>query len=184
MMFANEESPYAAKRWVALRPDMSVTELIDDRLSFAENSSNWYRRKKRVKQRLSIASRWIAVTCAIVGGLIPLLATILPTVEPKVGYPILAAGAGFALLDKLFGWSRDWARFMMSATQIEAKSELFRCQCAKMTCMEPSDNAELFLVIEKFTTDISEIVLLETGKWDQELVIAVTELGNLSKDRK
>lgn len=172
---------YTSRRWSSFPAGTALSEVIEDRLCFAEQSSKWYRDKKKSKRRMSILSRAVAVALATVGGIVPILNPIIPSIDVRFGYLFLVFAAAFALLDRVFGWSRNWSRYMISATQIEARAELYRVRSLALISCENPNKKEIYRESEEFTSAISEIIALETGNWDKELVMAIAEVDRITK---
>src|SRR3954468_4887754 len=100
----------------------------------------WYQRKKRWNSDRSQWLRWLALMLSILGGLVPLLialfsgrpnwwwfARAFDTVRfAQLGYVLLAVAAGFVLMDRYFGYSTAWMRYIVAMQTIEKAREAFR----------------------------------------------------------
>lgn len=172
---------YAGVRWTVLGGDINREAVANDRLTFAAETVRWYRRKKRTKRRLSNIARVLATVLLVVGGAIPLISPLISTVDARWGYPALAGSAGFLLIDRAFGWSRDWARYMLAATRIEAAAELYRIGALNLLDVQQSDDTVFVELSKDFTSVVNKIVEKETADWDKEHVLALGELEKLTK---
>src|SRR5262249_36068460 len=95
----------------------------------AIDAYSWYLREKEKKSRASKVLRISAVVAIALGSTIPVLALVLaPPRKAEWGFVVLALGAAILLLDRAFGFSRSWARYV--ATAMEIKAVLTRAQLA------------------------------------------------------
>jgi hypothetical protein len=126
-------------------PDWSgdVAPHLDSLRVYAEakinNELSWYYRKKKNRSSTSQFLRFSAVMLTVLGGLVPLLISIFGS-KPQwtwlaglgdirfgqLGYFFLAMAGGLVLLDKYFGYSTGWMRYIVAMQAIEKAREAFR----------------------------------------------------------
>jgi SMODS and SLOG-associating 2TM effector domain 2 len=152
----------------------------------AIDAYSWYLREKEKKSRASKALRISAVVAIALGSMIPVLALILgPHLNAEWGFVVLAFGAAILLLDRAFGFSRSWARYV--ATAMEIKTVLTRAQlawarrCATGSGAGPGTDgtavAEALTEIEELARQVGELIKQETAEWASEVHDSLAELG-------
>ena len=107
---------------------------------------NWYYRKKSGRSVTSRALRFSAVILSVFGGLVPVLVSLFGS-RPRwhwldafadlrfgqLGYLLLAIAGGLFLLDKYFGYSTGWMRYIVAMQAIEKAREAFRLDWAALS---------------------------------------------------
>ena len=145
----------------------------------------WYLGHKRSKSRCSRSIQFLAVTLTAA-------AAIAPLVQPILGIPLspfsptLLVGLAAALLglDKAFGFSSGWARYVMAAANLQKSLEEFRMDWAVMiakACPAPApEQIEALLHRAKeFRVNVQGIVIQETKDWVAEFQ---NNLAQMEKD--
>jgi len=158
--------------------------------AFAEKQANeaitWYYRSKRPKQLGSQSMRFCAIVLASIGGLIPVVVT-LPHVNPawmleKWGYVALGLAAACLGLDKFFGFSTGWVRYISAAQDIQKQLYSFQIDWARAKsklCGNTPSNSEIdgFLVLARdFSNSVMSEVEQETQQWIVEFQSSLAEL--------
>ena len=148
----------------------------------AIDAYSWYLREKEKKSRASKVLRISAVVAIALGGTIPVLALILqPHLNAEWGFVALALGAAILLLDRAFGFSRSWARYV--ATGMEIKAVLNRAQLrwarrwATGSGTDRTAVAEALAEIEELATQVGDLIRQETAEWASEVHDSLAELG-------
>lgn len=165
---------------------------------------NWYCQKKRGRSVTSQALRFFAVVLSVIGGLVPILVSVFgsrprwPWLDAftdlrfgQLGYLLLAVAAGLVLLDKYFGYSTGWMRYIVAIQAIEKAREAFRLDWAALsrkllTVAEqtPEQTEAIGRMIERVRSVIVEVkeqTEKETQAWIQEFQ---TNLAQFEKDLK
>jgi len=102
----------------------------------------WYYNKKQWKPRMSSGLRLFVILFFSIGGLVPLIKATFPVtsiaaVVPtgfdfgQLGYLLIALGAGAIALDRFFGYSSGWIRYITTALAIERSVDEFRLDWAR-----------------------------------------------------
>jgi hypothetical protein len=95
----------------------------------AENKAiiaiNWYLQRKSKEKAWSQRLRLGAIILASLGGLMPLLQSLLPYAG-QAGYVLLGMAAACVAVDKFFGFSSAWMRYM--TTEIALQRDLAEFQ--------------------------------------------------------
>jgi hypothetical protein len=158
--------------------------------SEAQRQIGWYFRKMKVKSQASTALRFVAVALFVAGGLVPILKGILPpdTVRKlpfdlgETGYLLLGMAAGCLALDRFFGYSTGWIRYITTALALEKSLEEFRMEwtrtLAKLRGGAPNEAQldQLILTCENFSVAIRSQVEQETKAWVAEFESNLSQL--------
>lgn len=145
-----------------------LNKLFKERIEFSNRHADWYRRKKRSRQRVSLSIRLIGVVLLVAGGIWPQIVAIKRDLPPQAGYILLAFSAGLFLVDRVFGASSNWQRYIVAALEIEAKREIFTVRWNQLQAIEPSQELltqKSFVLALEFTEQVEGIVLNETNSW-------------------
>jgi hypothetical protein len=176
-----------------------VQPSLDALLSYveieAEKATRWYWVNKKWKARLS---RWIRLWALILtasAGLLPIASYIAKDLGWCTGLAATSGlwasalvGVAAALLgmDRAFGFSTGWARYVLAATEIRNRLEEFRMDwIALMASASPNPNAEqvsaLIMKAKAFRLAVENVVTQETKDWVTEFQ---TNMAQLEKDVK
>ena len=155
----------------------------------AYKAVDWYWDRKKWKSRLSRAIQFSSLLLAAAGGLAPVVVKLW---NPP-GAPIdsglwaslfLGIAASLLGLDKAFGYSTAWARYVMAATSIRKALEEYRMDwtqlSAQLTASPNADDiAKLLQRAKDFRLAVENIVQQETKDWITEFQ---SNLAKLEKD--
>jgi SMODS and SLOG-associating 2TM effector domain 2 len=156
----------------------------------AQKQSAWYYAKKTRKARVSIVLRFVSILLFVMGGLVPIIkATLLPDVIKNLpfdfgqaGYLLIAVAAGCVGLDRFFGYSTGWIRYITTAMAIEKSLEEYRMEwarnIAKLRGGPPNEQQldQLIQTCETFSLAIKTQVEQETKAWVAEFQSNLTQL--------
>jgi hypothetical protein len=159
----------------------------------AQKQIQWYWDKKRAKAHMSMFLRFVAIILFALGGLVPIVkATLPPALSAKFpfdfgqsGYLLIGIAAGCIGLDRFFGYSTGWIRYVTTAMAIEKSLEEFRLEwtrnMAKMRGAAPTPEQleTLIQTCAVFSLAIKSQVEQETKAWVVEFQ---TNLSQLEKD--
>lgn len=170
--------------WDPARPEESLAQIHLYVIKEAANSAGWYLRYKGSKAFWSRIIRFCVWALAAVGGLLPVLAMVLKDhVHSNIHLGLtnglwasLLLGVAAALLglDKGFGFSSGWARYILTATNIRKALEEFRLDWAALkakagTPLKTADQvAPLIERAKQFRSEVEGLVLQETKDWVTE----------------
>jgi conflict system pore-forming effector with SLATT domain len=152
----------------------SLTLLFKYAESVAMRKISWYREKKRSKQLVSQCLRFSAVVLAVAGGICPLTTGVFRDMPElvRLGYVLLAMAGGIVLLDRMFGFSSSWLRFMIAAQDIENELDQFRIEWLQRSIGASSakENSvvDCLLLMRRFLEKVHGFVAHETRKWSDE----------------
>jgi len=170
----------------------SLKEVADYAETTAAKAISWYWSHKIWKARLSQAIQLTALTSTALAGLLPVITAIFPS------FSILGTGNGLAAslfvgfaaaligLDKAFGLSSGWARYVLTATTIRKSLEEFRLdwttlQAKANTPPSKDDIAVLLQRARDFVGLVEGMVLQETKDWITEFQNSVAQLEKETK---
>ncbi|WP_445276821.1 SLATT domain-containing protein [Streptomyces sp. DSM 41033] len=146
----------------------------------------WYLAEKKGKALASKITRVFSIVMLTLGASFPTLALLTDKwVRPEWGYIALAAGGGAVVLDRTFGFSASWTRYMTTAAalgrsiaKVQAEWILWRAK--------GSDDLEVLIgeVIAPFFDEVNEIVEIETGEWASVFGENLSELHSALADPK
>ena len=184
-IFADER---AVPDWNSADPEQSLNQIYSYVLNEAARSIHWYWANKGSKAFLSRWIRFLVWGLAAVGGLLPIVAALIVPVgqESKLTsglWPSLLLGIAAALLglDKGFGFSSGWARYVLTATNIRKSLEEFRLDWtvlrAKVASPLTAEGvAPLIERAKQFRSDIESLVLQETKDWVTEFQSTMAQM--------
>ncbi|RGD57849.1 SLATT domain-containing protein [Kitasatospora xanthocidica] len=168
----------------------TVTALFIHTERYTIEAIDWYLTKRRRPAQWSRLLRSIAVSAAVVGGIIPLVHGASPDlIAPDWGFVLLAIGAGCVLFDRVFGHSTSWSRF--SRTGIALQHALARAQSEWVSAVVTLDPVqpgkeelrELLAVVERLHSKVHEIMQEETTGWIGYLAEGLEELNSTTVSR-
>jgi hypothetical protein len=174
--------------------DSDVENSLAELRRYVENEAQeqiaWYYAKKSRKAQVSTALRFAAILLFVMGGLVPIIkATLLPEVIRKLpfdfgqaGYLLIGVAAGCVGLDRFFGYSTGWIRYITTAMALEKSLEEFRMEWArnivKLRGGSPNEQQldQLIQTCEVFSLAIKGQVEEETKAWVTEFQSNLTQL--------
>ena len=174
-----------------------VANSLQGILIYVENEATkaigWYWTRKQSKARLSQFIRFSAFTLTALGGIFPIAVLMMNPLMKSLGahYQVpesglvssLFVGIAAALygLDKAFGYSSGWTRYVLTATILEKTLGEFRIQwlllMAKLTSPPTPDQIQdLLKCAQDFRAAVGAAVLQETKDWVTEFQNNLLEL--------
>jgi hypothetical protein len=168
----------------------------------AQSAIAWYYGKKPWKAVGSQSFRLVTILATAVGGALPLLvaggmfaaANQTPTERAlsdlkynQAGYICLGVAALSLALDRFFGSSTGWMRYITTAMAIETTLEQFRFEWSKLTAplegKAPSGDVLLSMIerMSTFSATVRALVEKETEAWVTEFQSNLTQLEKETK---
>jgi hypothetical protein len=177
-------------KWNAANVADSLAEIHSYVIREAGKSSQWYWRAKRSKSVPSQFIRFSAWVLAAVAGLLPIVGSLLKGHSLPGGSELsnglwasmlLGIAAALVGLDKAFGFSSGWARYVLTATNIRRTMEEFRLDWAELmanagTSPTAESVAPLIDRARKFRSDVEALVLQETKDWVTEFQNSMVQM--------
>lgn len=174
--------------WKAGETRDSLVQLLRYVEQEATDAIAWYWRNKVWKSRCSRFIQIAAIVLTALAGIFPVIAYLLK--ELKWPYPSesglwssLFVGAAAALIgiDRTFGLSSGWTRYVLTASSIRKLLEEFRFDCALLQCNfgqnETADEIRGIIQRAKdFRLAVENAVYQETQDWATEFQNSVAQL--------
>jgi hypothetical protein len=171
----------------------AVRKAVEDE---AQAATNWYWRNKSWKSVLSRGIQFWALVLAAAAGLVPAIFQVLksfkwfPAISNVDSGPIATVCVGLAAgllgLDKAFGFSSGWTRYVLTATTMTKLLHEFRMDWVAMVATSadpptPEQQVKLIQRAKDFVSTIQGIVLQETKDWATEFQ---SNMAQMEKDLK
>jgi hypothetical protein len=172
------------------RPDLNELDWSDERRSepllvvfnhsvgLASEAEAWYRRERPPKSRWGRALRVGAIVLAGVAAVLPILTQIStndgePTIAPGWAAVALAAAATLVALDRYFGFSSGWMRFMTAELKLTHLRHDFEYawQAARATAHTPASEGEVAAMLalaRGLVLAVDDAIADETLAWTTE----------------
>lgn len=171
----------------------SIVTLYQYAEATANDSIEWYRRKKRPKALMSRLLRSLAIILTTVGGLTPIISALRSSAaqvpQPisslnvgHLGYLFLGLAAAPVGFDKFFGFSSGWMRYITTKFTLEKMLSEFRMDWAMMVAKlgeksPTTDQVQLMIQrIKEFLVAINTHVEQETLTWVSEFKTNLAEI--------
>jgi hypothetical protein len=175
--------------WDPTQPGKSLAQIHSYVIGEASKSADWYWRAKRSKARPAQMIRFLAWILAAVSGLLPVIGYLfkghipggLQLSDGLWASLLLGVAAALFGLDKAFGYSSGWARYVLTATNIRRALEEFRMDWAELmvkagTPPTAEDAALLIERAKKFRVDVESLVRQETKDWVMEFQSSMAQM--------
>ena len=186
---------------------MSLHELYAYAEKRADDAIKWYMRQKGKKALGSRALRLSAIILTTLGGLAPIIVSLgwLSTATGRLdrsgafhftdalvgqlGYLLLAIAGACILLDKFFGFSSGWMRYITTGMSIQKSLSQFRLDWAMMVAQlggkNPTpDQVQLMITrLREFVALVDSEVEMETKAWITEFQNNLADLDRSVKEQ-
>jgi hypothetical protein len=160
--------------------------IFDYATTLAEENIAWYGRKKRQKQIGAIALRVVAILAGICAGLIPILSQITAASGPTAIQPgwasiALLIAAGAIALDRFYGFSSAWIRFVSTGLQLRSALHDFHLAwqirlASSSGNLQAEDIAAGLAACRGFVAEIDKLVQKETAEWMGEFKTVLKDI--------
>lgn len=155
----------------------------------AEAAIRWYQPRIRGKRLWAQGLRLGAIGCGTVAGVLPMVAqlpSLRGTVAPVWATIFLALAAALVLLDRFFGFSSGWMRFIRTEMQLKDRLESFLLdwEVARSQGAKPPTEQQVAARLEKvqeFLAAVHGEVRRETTAWVEEFQRALGEVDRVAK---
>jgi hypothetical protein len=178
-----------ALAWDAANTERSLTAVFAHAAGTAEVAIHWYLQKKRPKQKNARRTRGWAIFLAAVAGLVPMVAQMYPRIPPVWASVALGGAAFLVVLDRFFGFSSAWMRYISTELQIRQLLDEFRldweAERATWKGAPPTEEQvqKALLRCRSFVTQVNAIVREETSLWVTEFQETLRQLDESVKTR-
>jgi hypothetical protein len=165
--------------WKDRDADASLAALRRYAENEAQEQIDWYFGKSKAKARMSAALRFVAIVFFVLGGVTPIVKATLTTAVlgllpfdlGEAGYLLLGIATGAIALDRFFGYSSGWMRYITTALALEKSLSEFRLEWtrhnARLRGGPPAEPQldQLILTCERFSLAVRSQVEQETNAW-------------------
>ena len=171
--------PFPTLSWAPEDRSKSLAALAAYAMREAERAIDWYHWKRRSMQRWGRGLRLGAILSSSAAGVTPVVAELMerngtPSIDP-LWAALLLAGAGIlVLLDRFWGCTSAWVRYMLAAQEISAKLDTFRMDWEGHKLLWeglPVDVEQAQATIDRcrsFLDGVRSVVRTETDSWATE----------------
>lgn len=178
--------------WAVKPTADQVAELYNLAQNDAQAAADWYAERKGRKSALSGLLRVAAVVLGVTGGLSPVIAGLSPGEAAQalrisqIGFLLIGLAAGLVVVDRLFGISSGWLRYMTTLTAIERRRAAFAQDWARLLLEAGAQpKVELFLArTAEFRAAVADLVDAETEAWVVEFRTSVSDLEAMVRSRR
>ncbi len=172
--------------------EVALKGLFDYVEARAQEQIRWYWRKKVWKARMSWSLRFVVIVLSTLGALVPIIKATFPPITTsydfgQAGYLLIALAAGCVGLDRFFGYSSGWIRYVTTAMAIEKALEEYRMEWTRMTAKSGQHPPDADLIdgliqlSKAFIVSVRVLVEQETKAWATEFQ---SNLAQLEADLK
>jgi hypothetical protein len=175
--------------WAADKPWESLKAIFIATLDQGNSAINWYRDNIRTKRLGSQLIRLLAIVLASIGALIPLIVAAARSYsdsraifDPQWGYFSFATAAVLLAVDKFYGFSTGWVRYIKTQLALERSLSDLRYDwtvlVSKIQNQTPTpDQVQLILQrLKDFVDFVHSQVQLETEAWILEFQSGLSDL--------
>src|SRR5215207_7505655 len=162
------------------QPDQALSLMYRYGLSHAKNAETWYIEKRRPKKKGGQALRITAILLLGISALIPILSEVIqdhgqPVIPPAWASAALVVGATLVALDRYFGFSFGWTRFMNANLGIARLRRSFEFDWQELEAARNSDPLDRIRLTQRFVSAVDQIILDETNAWNDEFRAALDD---------
>jgi low affinity Fe/Cu permease len=148
---------------------------------------SWYLTARRPKRQWARRLRVAAIIMVAVAGIVPVLSQIFGAgssvkIPPAWATVALAIAVALVALDRFFGFSSAWARYMATGHAISAALNQFRLDWQQSSCqltanaLTQEDINSLLHLAKTFVRKTDDLVQAETAQWIKEFRETLTEV--------
>ncbi|MES2679069.1 MAG: SLATT domain-containing protein [Bacteroidota bacterium] len=156
----------------------------------ANGQAKWYADNKKAKQWWSKVIRSGSIVLVGLGGIFPLIGNSLDNQHniSNWGFICIALAGTLLFLDKFFGFSSGWIRYVLTEMDIRKQAKEFelrwQVEVARLGNCGPDINCdkyiELLNLLKDFSTQIDTLVKQETALWASEFQTNISDLQKMA----
>jgi hypothetical protein len=148
-----------------------VDKLYNRTMARADDNINWYTKNAKMKKQRAQFLRLAALLLLGFGTIIPLLIELMNSdVSPAIATVVIACGTGLIALDRFWGYSTAWIRFLTTEMRLKELKDKFEhdWELALADTETPPTDVAMIMRCSEFRNTINEIVRTETSMWVEE----------------
>jgi hypothetical protein len=184
--------PFPPLTWQSGQLAASLDQLRDWAVNDVNATIAWYRTKRHPARRKGQALRMGAILLGATAGLAPILAEILardgvPGINPLWSTVALMVAATFVLLDKFYGYTNSWIRFLVAEMQLQEELKRFYCdwEIDRLGCptTQPASDHAVAMVrrCKRLLLQAHALISQETRTWVAEFQGVLRRLDEAAK---
>ncbi len=181
-----QQSKLAELDWSSDSRSASLSTLYDHAVGYATASEDWYTVERRSKRIWGQTLRVGSICLGAVAAILPLISELyrdegVPDIAPAWATVALAVAAALIGLDRYFGFSSGWMRFMLTAQRVGALRHDFEYEWQELRAAAespPSDDqlVEPIQLARKLVADVDGAIAKETDAWVAEFDSALEQI--------
>ena len=180
--------------WSPEHARQSLEVVYQHVVGVASQAIAWYLAARRPKRRWAQRLRVAAIIMVAVAGVLPVLSQIFSAgssvqIQPAWATVALAIAVALVALDRFFGFSSAWARYMATGQAISAALNQFRLDWQKSSPKLLADKLtqdsidHLLDLAKTLLTKTDELVQAETLQWVKEFRETLTEIERSAESK-
>jgi len=161
-------------------------------VSEVDAAITWYQAKRQPAKRKGQALRMGAILLGAVAGLAPILAELfaqngVPGINPLWSTVAMGVAGTFVLLDKFYGYTNSWVRYLLAERRLQEELKRFYCdweveQLAWKTPEPTSEQAAAMVKrCQRFLLQAHAVIAQETQAWVAEFQGVLRQLDEAAK---
>lgn len=180
-------------KWNPGQGEAALLKIHDGVMQKVQGIIQWYYDKKKWKAWWSQLLRAAAIVLTTVGGLIPLVSSlgwltfISIDKSGQLPYLFLGVAAGCVGLDKFFGFSSGWIRYITTALALEKARDAFNLDWIALETkanLNPGERLPQMLQrLSQFSSLIDTLVEQETQAWVNEFQSSLSQFEKAANER-
>lgn len=149
-------------------------------------AASWYLNEKRSKARWSRVLRIVAILFATAGAALPFVAANTGRIGFEWGYVMLALAAGAVAMDRFFGFSTAWMRYMTAELGIQQRLRELQFEWTRLLLERGSrsisahEASDVLAKLADAAADLHSEIRRETAAWADEFQSNIGELRSLA----
>ena len=176
--------------WSENKKTESLTTVFSLAEQHAKTVIDWYLLSKKSKKQCAQILRIAIILLTTLAAVIPILSEKITGLSPVWATFVLALAAMCVALDRYFGCSNAWIRYITAEHKVRQRLHVFqieREQC-KVNWENGSPNKEQLLIAldlaKKCFIDVDDIVHVETEQWRAEFQNIIKELDIAANNKQ
>jgi len=163
--------------WAPGNQEASLNTLVTQARQLANDAIAWYLRLRRPKRRAATGLRLLAIIAAAFAGIVPMLTGLeiaRGKIDPVWASILLAVAAASIALDRFFGYSSAWIRFITAELKIRQQLHEFQFDWEALRAIwqgGPPSTEQVQDALQRCRTFLSFVdttIREETAIWVQE----------------
>jgi hypothetical protein len=170
----------------------SLEKLIERAISHADQAIVWYLRSKKAKRIGARLFRLGAILFIAAAGILPILQQIFtnegkPPFSPAWASVLLSIAVLFVAIDRFFGFSTAWMRYITAELQIRQARESFELDWLSAHASfrgntpTPEQVSAVIGMAKVFTDQLNTLISSETQKWVAEFQETLKQIDEGTK---